>query len=72
MEGGIFPPARNVEVQKWHVYLAQIVLSHTHDMRVLFYTYTVTQTLRSVKNVNYLLYKLHKHSRRMDRGLFSW
>ena len=75
MEEGIFPPAQNVEVQKWLIYVAQIAFTlffHMYGMRVLFYTYTVKQTLKSVKNVNYLLYKLHKHSRFMDRGHSSW
>ena len=26
MEGGFFPPAQNVEVQKWLIYVAQIAL----------------------------------------------
>ena len=44
MEGGIFPSARNVEVQKWHVYVAHIVLSHTHDMRVATILYVYCNT----------------------------
>ena len=29
MVGGIFPPALNVEVQKWHIYVVQIALHTT-------------------------------------------